>query len=281
MKTHDELKEIVKEKYSEIAQQSKEQNQTSCCGAGSCGTGTYTIMSEDYSSLEGYNPNADLGLGCGLPTEFAKIKKGDTVVDLGSGAGNDCFVARSITGDEGEVIGIDMTNAMIEKAEINTSKLGFKNVKFRLGDVEDIPLSSKRADVVISNCVMNLVPDKAKAFSEVFRILKPKGHFSISDIVLKGDLPEGIKKEAEMYAGCVSGALKKGDYLGIVSDAGFANITIQKEKQIHIPDEILLNYLSAEELEEYKNSGKGVYSITVYAERPEPGCGCGPEAKCC
>ncbi|MBO9702582.1 MAG: arsenite methyltransferase [Sporocytophaga sp.] len=279
--TNEKLKGIVKEEYSKIALQSKGQNETSCCGAGSCGTGTYTIMSEDYSRLEGYNPDADLGLGCGLPTEFAQIKNGDTVVDLGSGAGNDCFVARAIAGEEGEIIGIDMTEAMIQKARTNAEKLGFKNVQFRLGDIEDIPLSSKRADVVVSNCVMNLVPDKKKAFNEVFRILKPKGHFSISDIVLKGDLPEAIKKEAEMYAGCVSGAIKKGDYLEILSDSGFSNITIQKEKQINIPDEILLNYLNQEQLNEFKSKGSGVFSITVYAERPETECGCGPEAKCC
>jgi arsenite methyltransferase len=276
---NEKLKEMVKEQYSEIALQSKEQNETSCCGAGSCGT--YTIMNEDYSKLEGYNPEADLGLGCGLPTEFAKIKKGDTVVDLGSGAGNDCFVARAFAGEEGQVIGIDMTEAMIQKAKANADKLGFKNVEFRLGDIEDIPLSSKRADVVVSNCVMNLVPDKEKAFAEVFRILKPLGHFSISDVVLKGDLPEAIKKEAEMYAGCISGAIKKNDYLGILAEQGFANITVQKEKEITIPTEVLSNYLSKEEIESYKEKGMGIYSITVYAERPDASCGCGPKATCC
>jgi arsenite methyltransferase len=276
---NEQLKEMVKEQYSAIALQSKEQNETSCCGAGSCGT--YTIMSEDYSKLEGYNPDADLGLGCGLPTEFALIKRGDTVVDLGSGAGNDCFVARSAAGEAGQVIGIDMTEAMIEKAKTNAEKLGFKNVQFRLGDIEDIPLSSKRADVVVSNCVMNLVPDKVKAFAEVFRILKPGGHFSISDVIVKGELPEEIKKEAEMYAGCVAGAIKKGDYLGILAEQGFVNITIQKEREIQIPDEILINYLSVEELKNYKDKGQGIYSMTVYAERPAASCGCGPEAKCC
>jgi arsenite methyltransferase len=278
-KTNEKLKEIVKDKYSEIALQSKEQNETSCCGAGGCGT--YTIMSEDYTKLPGYNPEADLGLGCGLPTEFAKIKAGDTVVDLGSGAGNDCFVARSFAGEEGEVIGIDMTEAMIQKAKVNADKLGFKNVRFRLGDIEDIPLSSKRADVVVSNCVMNLVPDKEKAFAEVFRILKPQGHFSISDIVLKGDLPDGIKKEAEMYAGCVAGAIKKSEYLSILAEQGFVNITVQKEKQILIPDEILLNYISVEEVNTFKKTGLGIFSITIYGERPETSCGCGPNAKCC
>jgi ubiquinone/menaquinone biosynthesis C-methylase UbiE len=276
---NEKIKEIIKDEYSRIALQSKEKNETSCCGSGSCGT--YTIMSEDYSKLQGYNPDADLGLGCGLPTEFAKIKKGDTVVDLGSGAGNDCFVARTFTGEEGEVIGIDMTEAMIAKAKVNAEKLGYKNVKFRLGDIEDIPLSSKRANVVVSNCVMNLVPNKKRAFEEVFRILKPKGHFSISDVVLKGELPDNIKENAEMYAGCVSGAIKKSDYLEILTEAGFINITVQKEKQIIIPDEILLNYLSEEALKEFKGNDKGVYSITIYAERPEAECGCGPKAKCC
>ncbi|MFN6946004.1 MAG: arsenite methyltransferase [Cytophagaceae bacterium] len=278
MEQNENLKNLVREKYSQIAQQSKEQNETSCCGAGGCGT--YTIMSEDYSNLEGYAPNADLGLGCGLPTEFAQIKKGNTVVDLGSGAGNDCFIARSLTGEEGSVIGIDMTETMIEKAKINAEKLGFKNVEFRLGDIEDIPMTANRADVVVSNCVMNLVPDKIKAFAEVYRILKPNGHFSISDVVLKGDLPEAIKKEAEMYAGCVAGAIKKEEYLNVIAKAGFTNVKLQKEREILIPDEILLNYLSTEELRKMKEQGMGIYSITVYAEKPEIN-SCTPGGGCC
>jgi arsenite methyltransferase len=280
---NDQLKEIVKETYSKIALQTKEENETSCCGVGGCSTIDYNVFSESerYQNLEGYNPEADLGLGCGLPTEFALIRKGDTVVDLGSGAGNDCFVARAIAGEEGEVIGIDMTEAMIQKAKVNAETLGFKNVQFRLGDIEDLPLSSKRADVVVSNCVLNLVPDKARAFSEVYRVLKPGGHFSISDVVLQGNLPEEIKKEAEMYAGCVAGALEKTDYLDMIAEAGFVNIKVQKEKAITLPDQILSKFLSAGQLSEYKQQGKGVYSITVYADRPEASCGCGPAAKCC
>lgn len=277
--SNNELKEMVKEEYGKIALQSKEQNETSCCGAGSCGT--YTIMSEDYSSLPGYDPEADLGLGCGLPTEFAKINKGDTVVDLGSGAGNDCFVARSLTGAGGEVIGIDMTAAMVEKAKVNAARLGFENVSFRLGDIEDIPLSSKRADVVVSNCVMNLVPDKKKAYEEVFRILKPKGHFSISDVVAKGDLPESIKQDSEMYSGCISGAIKLSDYLEVLVDAGFVNISIQKQKKIVLPDEALSKHLTPHEITSFNEKTDGVYSITIYAERPDIACGCGPEVKCC
>jgi arsenite methyltransferase len=277
-----QLKELVKEKYTEIANQSKEQNETSCCGAGSscCSTVDYTIMSDNYENLEGYNPEADLGLGCGLPTEFALIKPGDTVVDLGSGAGNDCFIARAITGETGKVIGVDMTEAMIQKAKANSEKLGFTNVEFRLGDIEDMPIASNKADVVVSNCVLNLVPDKAIAFREVFRVLKPGAHFSISDVVLEGDLPEGIQKEAEMYAGCVSGALQKTDYLQIIEKTGFQNIKIQKQKAIVIPEEILLNFLTPQENRSYQASGIGIYSITVYAEKPENNC-CAPGSGCC
>ena len=230
MKNSEEIKQVVREKYSEIAQQSKTQNSSSCCGVGGCNTVDYTILSDDYSQLAGYHEGADLGLGCGLPTEFAQIKTNDTVVDLGSGAGNDCFVARSLTGPAGTVIGIDMTQAMIVKARENASKLGFDNVQFRLGDIEDLPLQNNIADVVVSNCVMNLVPDKSKAFAETYRILKPGGHFSISDVALEGALPLGLQQAAEMYAGCVSGALQKTNYLDIIQQAGFTNISIQKQK---------------------------------------------------
>ncbi len=268
MKNADELKKIVKDKYSEIALQSKEANETSCCGVGGCSTVDYTIFSENYDKLKGYNPDADLGLGCGLPTEFAKMKEGDFVVDLGSGAGNDCFVSRAIVGASGHVIGIDMTEAMIEKARANADKLGFNNVEFRFGEIEKMPITANRADVVVSNCVLNLVPDKRKAFSEIFRILKKGGHFSISDVVLVGELPEGLQQDAEMYAGCVSGAIQKEEYLSIISENGFVNVLVQKEKAISIPDEILGNYMSADEISEYKKGSFGIFSITVYAEKP-------------
>lgn len=277
MKNSEELKQIVKEKYSEIALQSKEQNETSCCGVGGCATVDYAIFSENYSKLGGYNPDADLGLGCGLPTEFAKMKEGDVVVDLGSGAGNDCFVARAIVGETGSVIGIDMTEAMIQKAKANAEKLKFDNVEFRLGEIEKIPLSANRADVVVSNCVLNLVPDKAKAFSEIFRILKKGGHFSISDVVLVGELPEGLRHDAEMYAGCVSGAIQKSEYLSLIEQAGFTNITVQKEKAITLPDEILKNSISETEIAEYKKGNTGIFSVTVYAEKAKECCG----TNCC
>lgn len=279
MDTNEQIKEMVKQKYSEIALQDKETNASSCCGAGGCPTEVYNIMSEEYDELNGYNKDADLGLGCGLPTNFAKIKKGDTVVDLGSGAGNDCFVARAETGETGKVIGIDFTEAMIEKARANAEKLGYNNVEFRHGDIEKIPITANVADVVVSNCVMNLVPDKPKAFSEVFRILKPNGHFSISDIVIIGDLPEKIKTAAEMYAGCVASAIQKEEYLKIIQDAGFKNLSLQKEKAIIVPDDILKNYLNEEEIKVYKNSDTRIFSITVYAEKPE-NC-CAPNSGCC
>jgi arsenite methyltransferase len=273
-------KEIVKEKYSQIANQSKDQNQSSCCGStGCCGDVDYTIFSENYDKLEGYNPEADLGLGCGIPTEFAQIKAGDTVIDLGSGAGNDCFVARALVGQSGSIIGVDMTEAMIEKARENADKLGYNNVQFRLGDIEKLPVTSNKADVVISNCVLNLVPDKVKAFSEIYRVLKSGGHLSVSDVVLKGDLPEKLKEAGEMYAGCVSGASQMDDYLSIIKKTGLTKILVQKEKQVTIPDEIMLEYISANELSDFKKSGAGIFSITVYAEKPVAECGCGPG--CC
>lgn len=279
MNSNEEIKEMVKQKYAEIALQNQDTNASSCCGSGGCSTEVYNIMTDDYDHLEGYNPDADLKLGCGLPTEFAKIKKGDYVVDLGSGAGNDCFVARAETGESGKVVGIDFTPEMIEKARNNADKLGFNNVEFRLGDIENIPLMSNVADVVVSNCVMNLVPNKPKAFAEVQRILKPTGHFSISDIVLEGDLPEKIKNAAEMYAGCVASAIQMEDYLKIIENSGFKNISLQKKKPIIVPDDILKNYLNEEEIQQYKDSTTRIYSITVYAEKVV-GC-CTPNSGCC
>ncbi len=278
MESADKLKELVKQKYSVIALQDKDVNQSSCCGAGGCSTEVYNIMSEEYSDLGGYNPDADLGLGCGLPTQFAKIKSGDTVIDLGSGAGNDCFVARQETGEDGRVIGIDFTPAMLEKAKENAQKLGFSNVEFRQGDIENIPISANLADVIVSNCVLNLVPNKDAVFKDMFRVLKPGGHFSISDVVLVGNLPEALKNDAEMYAGCVAGAIQKETYLELIKNNGFSNITIQKEKAITIPDDILTNYLNEEELNNFKTGNTGIFSVTIYAEKPKvTACGCGPE----
>lgn len=263
MKAED-LKLIVKEKYGEIASQSKELNQSSCCGSTcGCGDSTYTIMSDDYSKLEGYNPDADLGLGCGIPTQYAGIREGDSVLDLGSGAGNDCFVARAIVGEKGKVTGLDFTEAMLSKANENVKKLGYTNVEFIKGDIEEMPLPDNTYDVVVSNCVLNLVPDKEKAFAEILRVLKPGGHFCVSDVVLKGTLPESMKKDAEMYAGCVSGAVTMEEYLGIIEKLKFEKVTVHKQKEISLPENILENHLTKAELDNFRNNGSGIFSITV------------------
>ncbi|GAB3644265.1 arsenite methyltransferase [Spirosoma arcticum] len=279
MNTAEELKEIVRQKYGEIAQSDTQGvavdcgcGPSSCCGPSSPGPAntdtTYTIlMNDEYATIKGYSAEADLGLGCGLPTQFAQIKPGDVVVDLGSGAGNDCFVARAETGETGRVIGLDMTPAMIDRARKNAKTLGYTNVEFVYGDIEDMPMPDNLADVVVSNCVMNLVPDKQKAFAETYRILKPGGHFSISDIVLIGELPAGLQQDAELYAGCVSGAIQQDEYLRIVAEAGFKNVLIQKQKVISLPQELLLNYLTADEIQAYQQAGRGIFSITVFARK--------------
>ncbi len=263
-----DIKEIVKEKYAEIANQSKEPKKTSCCGStGCCSKVDYTIFSEDYSKQKGYSKDADLGLGCGLPTEFAGIKEADHVLDLGSGAGNDCFVARAITGEKGKVTGIDFTDEMIEKAITNNKKMGYNNVEFIKGDIEKMPLNDNSVNVIISNCVLSLVPNKQKAFSEIYRVLKHEGHFCVSDIVLTGELPEKIKQDVAMYAGCVSGAIDKTDYLNIVKETGFTNIVIHKEKEVEIPESIMLSHLTLDEFEKFKKDRIGIFSITVTANK--------------
>jgi arsenite methyltransferase len=274
----EELKEIVKEKYGEIAKQSMKSESSCCGGSGCCDTVDYSTFSLNYSKLKGYNPDADLNLGCGVPTEFAQIKEGDTVIDLGSGAGNDVFVARAITGDKGKVIGIDFTDDMITKARLNNDKLGFNNVEFRFGDIENLPVTNNHADVIISNCVLNLVPDKKKAFSEIHRVLKPGGHFSVSDIVISGDLPEKVRNAAAVYAGCVGGALQKEEYISIIKESGFVNVTVQKERAFSLSDELLLKYISKEELDELRASDASIYSINVYADKPVEQ---KTEKKCC
>lgn len=295
MNKEQELKDIVRERYAKIAKQGKVENASSCCGATPTSNKVYNIMMDDYSETEGYIQDADLGLGCGLPTQFAKIAKGDTVIDLGSGAGNDSFVARHETGIEGKVIGIDFTPIMIEKARNNAEKLGYNNVEFREGDIDAMPVNNDTVDVVVSNCVLNLVPNKQKVISEIHRVLKPGGHFSISDIVLEGNLPKALKEDVEMYAGCVAGAIQKSEYLALIKEAGFNTITVQKEKPITIPEDILEKYLSPAEASAFNKGGTGIFSITVYAEKlgeklekpklklmdiPSPN-SCEPNSGCC
>jgi ubiquinone/menaquinone biosynthesis C-methylase UbiE len=268
------MKDIVKEKYGKIA----ETEDMGGCGCG-CGCGNddgmdYSVFKDDYDGIAGYVPEADLNLGCGLPTEYAGIKEGDTVIDLGSGAGNDCFIASQLVGATGEVIGIDMTAQMIERARINAEKLEYTNVKFRLGEIENMPVTANKADVLISNCVINLVPDKYQAFREMMRVLKPGGHFCISDVVTEGVIPQELLEQAELYAGCVAGAMPVEVYLDVIRQNGFKNIDVKKKKRIDIPEAILNEILTEDQLNTYKSSGVGLYSITVTAEKPSCLCGC-------
>lgn len=264
-----DLKSVVREKYGEIANKSlAELDSATCCGTQCCSEPhDFTAFNDDYTKLKGYNKEADLKLGCGVPTEIAAIKAGDIVLDLGSGAGNDAFVARALVGEGGKVIGLDMTGPMIEKARRNAAALGYSNVEFTLGDIEQMPIESDSIDVVISNCVLNLVPDKKKAFAEMFRVLRKGGHFSVSDIVLARLLPKEIQQAAEMYAGCVSGAILKSDYLGIIKLAGFKNVEVKIEKPITLPAEVLERYLSLTESKAFITQAPAILSITVYGEK--------------
>jgi arsenite methyltransferase len=266
-RTSEELKKIVQEKYSIIAEQSIANSRGCGCGC-SDAQPTGSLLSGDYSRLEGYTPEADLNLGCGIPTQHARISKGDTVVDLGSGAGNDCFVAASLCGESGKVIGIDMSGSMIMKARINALKTGRRNVEFRLGEIENMPVEDNTADTVLSNCVMNLVPDKPGAFAETYRILKPGGHFSISDIVIRGDMPDSLRKDAEMYAGCVAGALKIEEYLGIIHNAGFISVQVLEDRKKPLPGELISGFGDQQDIHDFQSGEKGLYSITVYGEKP-------------
>jgi len=265
MKEADELRKMVKEKYSDIAIQSDKTSGNCGCGCTPSRDLDYSVLSEDYSQLKGYLPEADLGLGCGLPTKYAFIRPGDTVVDLGSGAGNDCFIARKETGDNGRVIGVDMAGPMIKKAKENAEKSGYRNVEFLLGEIEQIPLPENSTDIVVSNCVFNLVPDKSRAFSETYRILRPGGHFSISDVVSDGRIPEKLLREAELYAGCISGAMEETEYLDVIRTNGFIDIKVMKKNKIEIPADILDRYDAAGE---FIKSGAGIYSITVFGKKP-------------
>ena len=270
MDRKDEMKKIVKEKYTEIVKKSAADASRPCCCSGAK-SDIYTTFSPDYSQKDGYVKDADLGLGCGMPTDALALKPGATVVDLGSGAGNDVFIARRIVGAAGKIIGIDMTQAMIERARENAAKLGYENVEFRPGDIEHLPVEGNTVDVVVSNCVINLVPDKLTAYREIYRILKPGGRFAVSDIVVNGKLSAGIRAAAALYAGCVAGAISKEDYTGIIAEAGFTGISIKKEIEYTLPVAVLLQHLAQAEIDDFKQSGVQIKSITVYGEKPSAG----------
>jgi SAM-dependent methyltransferase len=260
--TSDQLKTLVREKYGEIASSSSKG-----CGCGCSSANEVALVGEAYGTVEGYVPDADLGLGCGVPTELAGIKPGDTVLDLGSGAGLDVFAARAVVGETGRVIGVDMTPEMNDKARANAAALGFENVEFIQGDIEDLPIPSHSIDVIVSNCVLNLVPDTARAFAEIHRVLKPDGHFCVSDIVVDGVLPAAIQHAAELYVGCVSGAMERTRYLQTIEAAGFTEIEILKDREIEIPAEALEVHLSPAEIETFRHSGVSIRSVTVNGQK--------------
>jgi SAM-dependent methyltransferase len=279
METAENLKEIVREKYGQMAREGGSCcGPTSCCGPGASDKETPFIrINEDYSGLDGYVKDADLGLGCGIPLDAADLRPGQTVVDLGSGAGNDAFIARRLVGDAGKVIGVDMTPDMIKKARENAAKAGYPNVEFRLGELEALPVGGGSADRVISNCVLNLVPDKAQAFREMHRILKPGGKFGISDVVLEGNFPEELRAAAELYVGCVSGAMHKEEYLEGLRGIGFEDIRILTEKTLELPADLLAAYLSEAQRKLLAESGAKILSITVQGTKAAKTA----EADCC
>lgn len=264
-KTNEELKQLVKEQYSLLALNSDSLKNACCCGTkpNAASKKVFTIMSEDYSSLRGYEPDADLGVGCGIPTQYANIKKGDIVVDLGSGAGNDCFIARNEVGDNGKVIGLDFSPEMVTKARFNNAKRGYTNVEFIEADIENMPLEDNTIDVVVSNCVLNLLPQKDKIFKEIYRVLKTGGHFCVSDVVLNGTFPKEFINNAALYAGCIASAIQRDEYLQEIKNANFESVTVQQTKTIEIPDNVLYDHLDESTIQKYKAGNLGVYSITV------------------
>jgi SAM-dependent methyltransferase len=265
--SNDQLREIVRQKYAEVVKTSLSGCGTSCCGTGAETEADYNMIGDAYDGISGYMADADLGLSCGVPVEHAGLQLGQTVLDLGSGAGLDVFVTRSEVGESGHVIGVDMTAEMIAKARENAEKSGFANVEFRLGEIEHLPVRSNSIDVVISNCVLNLVPDKQRAFAEIYRVLKPGGHFCISDIVSSQELPHWLKGIAEAYAGCVAGAIPKEDYLKLIQKTGFSHIAVATERRIHVPVELVAKSLTKEQQEEAVDNDLHVMSVTVTAKK--------------
>ena len=245
------IKTLVKEKYNRLVKENRpgSASRNSCCEES---------FQEDYSQINGYEPEADFGLGCGLPTVYAKLKIGQAVLDLGSGAGNDCFVARAEVGPTGRVYGLDFSEAMVSKAKENAARLGYDNVEFIVGDIEAIPLEKETVNVVVSNCVLNLIPNKEKVFSEIYRVLHPGGHFSISDVVATDALPKAMAADPVLFSDCIGGASPKETYLKAVKKAGFKNITIQKERELPLSE-------SANQYQIPKSLK--ILSITLYAEK--------------
>lgn len=259
------LKEQVKAKYDAAARRGEKAG----CGCGPQGGTEITMIGDEYDEVDGYVAAADLGLGCGLPTELAGLEPGQTVLDLGSGAGLDAFIARSVVGETGRVVGVDMTPSMVEKARANAAEMGYDNVEFLHGEIEDLPVESGSVDVVISNCVLNLVPDKRRAFAEMVRVTKPGGRFCVSDIVVCGTLPASLQRSAELYAGCIAGAIPEEDYLDLLRKAGFVDVEVVRTKEIDVPDEVLHDAASQQDVDAFRAGGGGLLSVTVRGRKVE------------
>jgi SAM-dependent methyltransferase len=268
MNKNDQLREVVRSKYAEIARQRPAADSTSCCGSDCCADAGANMIGDAYAGVSGYMAEADLGLGCGVPVGHAGLRPGQTVLDLGSGAGLDAFVARAEVGAGGHVIGVDMTAEMIAKARANAKQSGYANVEFRLGEIEHLPVLSDSVDVVISNCVLNLVPHKRRAFAEIFRVLRPGGHFCVSDIVASQALPEWVQGIADAYAGCVAGAIPRDEYLRIVGESGFSAIEVAAERRIEVPAELIAGSLTPAQSAEARRQDLHVLSVTVKAVKP-------------
>ncbi len=261
---------VVRERYGKIA---KTKAEPASCGCG-CGTNsTSEQIGYSKSELTSVPQGADLNLGCGNPIALASLKEGETVIDLGSGGGLDCFLAAKKVGLNGKVIGIDMTAEMLDRARANCKKGGYKNVEFRLGEIENMPVADNTADIIISNCVVNLSPDKQRVFDEAFRVLKPKGRLMISDMVLLKELPPRIKESVLAYVGCVAGADTKEEYLRKIKQAGFGAVEVVKED--HLPDTMLTDgsvqeFIEKEHLtkQEVADISGVVVSIKVAAVKP-------------
>jgi arsenite methyltransferase len=222
------IKEAVREKYAKAAKEA-----ASCCEPSCCSSGSKLV---EYEGVPGVVPESNLGLGCGVPTQYADLKTGETVVDLGSGAGIDVFLAAQEVGPTGRVIGIDMTPEMIQRARENAAKNHIQNVEFRQGDIEAIPVDDASVDVVLSNCVINLAPDKRRVYSEMHRVLRPGGRFVVSDMVTYGRVPASVRKDLELWAGCVAGALDRNEYLDVIAEAGFEGVIVKAESTYDSPE---------------------------------------------
>ncbi len=255
---NEKIKEHVKKRYGEIAKTECSSCSPSCCSSSSCGPPPqYIAWKLGYSpdDIESVPEDSILGLGCGNPVALASLKEGETVLDLGSGGGIDVFLASKNVGSNGKVIGVDMTEEMLARAKATASKHGYTNVEFRLGEIEALPVEDETVDVIISNCVINLAPDKLKVFQEAYRVLKSGGRLMVSDIVTEGELPEYVRKSFDAWAGCIAGALEKSEYLDKIKQAGFENIKVISGKPYTLGvSQELKGKITSFQVEAYKSS---------------------------